>query len=68
MCTVPTIRSVQTGDIRLVSPLDPDLAVTKPLQYVRFEQSIERLQDWYYFGVRAQINLRFCNQIFDEGL
>ena len=68
MCTVPNIRSVQTKEGWLVSPLNSDFAVTEILQYVRFEQSIERLQDWYHFGVRAQISLGFRNQIVDEGL
>ena len=52
----------------LVTPLDPDFAITKSLQYVRFEQSIERLQDRYHLCVRAQISLGLGNQIFDEGL
>jgi hypothetical protein len=50
------------------SPPGPGFAVTESLQYVRFEQSIERLQDWYHLGIRTQISLGSCNQIFDEGL
>jgi hypothetical protein len=68
MCTVPTIWIGLNGGVWLVVPLDPDFAITKSLQYVRFEQGIEGLQDWYHFCVRAQIGLGFRNQIFDEGL
>ena len=51
-----------------VSPPGPGFAITKPLQYVRLEQSIERLQNWYHLGIGTKIRLRLFKQISDEGL
>lgn len=59
---------VQTEEGWFVSPPGPGFPVTKSLQYVRFEQSVERLQDRYHLGIRTQICLGFDNQTFDEGL
>jgi len=59
---------VQAEEGLFVSPPGPSFAITKSLQYVRFEQSIECLQNRYHLGIRTEISLGFCDQILHEGL